>query len=49
MSGAGGRPKPKHFKCTILVDDSEVVAGGGESREAALAAAAEDAMVPLFA
>jgi hypothetical protein len=40
MSGAGGRPKPKHFKPTML--DDEVVAGGGESREAAPAAAAED-------
>jgi hypothetical protein len=41
MSGAGGRPKPKHFKHTML--DDEVVAGGGESRAAAPAAAAEDA------
>ncbi len=39
MSCAGGRPKPKHFKRTML--DDEVVAGGGESREAAPAAAAE--------
>ncbi len=41
MSGADGRPKPKHFKRTML--DDKVVSGGGKSREAAPAAAAEDA------
>ncbi len=41
MFCAGGRPKPKHFKRTML--DGEVVAVGGESREAAQPAAAEDA------
>jgi hypothetical protein len=40
MSSAGGRQKPKHFTRTML---DELVAGGGESREAAPAAAAEDA------
>ncbi len=47
MSCAGGRLKPKHFKRTML--DDVVVAGSGKSREAAPAAAAEDAAgnVPL--
>lgn len=33
MSGAGGRPKPKHFKRTMIADDE--AAGGGEPIEQA--------------
>jgi hypothetical protein len=35
MSGAGGRPKPKHFKRTMIADDE--AAGGGEPIEKAAA------------
>ena len=35
MSGAGGRPKPKHFKRTMIAD--EEAAGGGEPIEKAAA------------
>ena len=37
MSSAGGRPKPKHFKCVMhyaLLVAGDKVAGGGESCEA---------------
>ena len=44
MSGAGGRPKPKHFKRTMIAD--EEAAGGGEPIEEAAAEAGDNAAQP---
>jgi hypothetical protein len=44
MSGAGGRPKPKHFKRTMIAD--EEAAGGGEPIEEAAAEADDNAPPP---
>jgi hypothetical protein len=44
MSGAGGRPKPKHFKRTMIAD--EEAAGGGEPIEEAAAEAGDNAPQP---
>jgi hypothetical protein len=44
MSGAGGRPKPKHFKRTMIADDE--AAGGGEPIEEAAAEAGDNAPQP---
>ena len=44
MSGAGGRPKPKHFKRTMIAD--EEAAGGGEPIEEAAAEADDNALQP---
>ena len=42
--GAGGRPKPKHFKRTMIAD--EEAAAGGEPIEAAAAEAGDNAPQP---
>ncbi len=44
MSGAGGHPKRKHFKRTMIAD--EEVAGGGEPIEEAAAEADDNAPQP---
>ncbi len=41
MSSAGGRPKPKHFKRTMIVDEG--VAGGGAPLDEPVAEAAGNA------
>ena len=44
MSGAGRRPKPKHFKRTMIAD--EEAAGGGQPIEEAAAEADDNAQQP---
>ncbi len=44
MSGAGGRPKPKHFKCTMIVDEGG--AGGDAPLDEPVAEAAGNAPPP---
>ncbi len=44
MSCASGRPKPKHFKRTMIAD--EEAAGGGEPIEQAAAEADDNALQP---
>ena len=44
MSGAGGRPKPKHFKRTMIADDE--AAGGGEPIEQAAGDAPQQPPLP---
>ncbi len=44
MSGAGGRPKPKHLKRTMIVDGG---AGGGGEPLGEPAAEADDDALPL--
>ncbi len=46
MSGAGGRPKPKHFKRAMIADHDEEAAGGGEPIEEAAAEAGDNAPPP---
>jgi hypothetical protein len=46
MSGAGGRPKPKHFKRTMIADEEAAAQAGGEPIEEAAAEAGDNAPEP---